>query len=189
MPTLFKFCLICSGYFKYHPERQHCCKLDMDSTVKLCQYNIVYVEERATVIFYCIYCSRTVKSDQKVVCKVRGNPYKEELQIPRPYFCESLTCEWHPGFQDIFCSNHPNFKQAIIVDYGSHIFDKNFKCSLCNATATVFDFAPYCNENTTIENLATYLAKYPLQHYKRTLNTPNLVWDIQTFKVKVRVVI
>ena len=75
--------------------------------------------------------------NQQVCCNVRGNAYKEELQIPRPYFCRDLNCEFHPNFQDMFCDKHPKFKEAAIIEYGHHIFDESSKCSLCRRDSSI----------------------------------------------------
>ena len=188
MPN-FKWCLVCAGYFPIIDNQPHECTLNMDTNVQLCQNNVVSIDERGTVLFYCSYCSRTTKMNQQVCCKVRGNAYKEELQIPRPYFCRDLNCEFHPNFQDVFCDKHPKFKEAVIIEYGHHIFDESSKCSLCRRDSSIAEYAPYCNENTNIENLASYLSKFPLLPYKRTHNSPNVVRNIRAFKVKVRAIV
>ena len=144
-----KWCLLCNKYFEYCATREHNCFHDIDTSMTLCKYKIVNIDERSTVVYYCVYCARTTKYDQPVICLIRGDPDLESVFIERPYFCRNISCKYHPTVQAIFCPTHPAYNTATIIEYGEHSFSETAtpRCYRCKKDKSVLEYAPYCNNN------------------------------------------
>ena len=149
----------------------------------------MYIEDHATSILYCLYCSTISKFDQPILCNVRGDPDISDVVIARPFFCRDLKCKNHEGVQTIFCNKHPFFKNAVILEYEKHLFEEPDieHCAYCEKDTSIKSYAPYCNQKYKIENLSRYLNKFPLVSVNRELTSKNLSRDAQIVKINVSV--
>ena len=169
------WCIVCSSYFKISDSEEHVCYFK-DNLV--CEYNMYNISERGVAIFYCVYCSNVVRWGQEVRCLAKEFSIICQFQIPRPYFCSYTNCSLHPGIQTVFCTKHPNFKKATIIEYDSHFYNAKPPnlCIYCHEPKE--GNAAYCHERKKIENLSEYLNKFPLLSRSRFKKTPDIIWEM-----------
>ena len=115
-----RWCLMCTSYFKLDPAKEHKCYFTNED---LCEYSMCYIDERGTAIYFCSFCNNITKMNQDVKCKAAAYSVITQDQISHPYFCGKLDCPLHLGFQTIFCTHHPDFSNATIIEYGIHEYE------------------------------------------------------------------
>ena len=180
MDKTHRFCMVCTTVYKIDQTKVHNCYFTNES---LCEYQMYMIAERGTAIFHCCLCSTVTKTNQDVKCKAADFSIITQEQIPRPYFCSKLDCPLHLGYQTIFCSLHPDFKSALIVEYDTHHYDTNNTenteiCIYCGTTPD--QGAAYCHEHMKVESLAEYLNKFPLVSHVRVKRDANSILQMGT---------
>ena len=188
-----RWCLTCSTFFRIEETKVHKCYF---SNKNLCEYQMCMIDERGAVIYFCSYCSNVSKVNQEVKCKAAEFSVITQDQISRPYFCSLLDCPLHPGFQTIFCTLHPDFKNASIIEYDIHVYNavNNPSCPSINAGECMYcgtspdTAAAYCHERSNVENLAQYLKKFPLIAPIHVKKAPNFITDVGVLNRNVSVI-
>ena len=169
------WCMLCSGYFELNKDKVHHCYLNE----KYCLFQECDMQEYSVILFYCVYCLRITNNCLKVVCAERmDEDFPPDTDLALPYFCASLKCTLHLGFQTTFCPNHKNFKHALLYDYGSHTFIGNEGCLHCGAQDLEIN-TYYCTNNYKTQKLIKFLNNIPKKTLTRTKCASNLVRELQ----------
>lgn len=174
--THYRWCVVCSAFYLIDGTKEHICYFNDNL---FCEYNMFNITERGTAIYYCTYCSKITRWNQQVKCTAKEFSIICQFQIPRPYFCDRIDCSLHPGMVSIFCSKHPNFHEANIIEYDYHFYQHQpfNQCFYCGETKEQNN-ATYCHERMNLENLQDYLNKFPLLHRSRIKINPNVIWEM-----------
>ena len=173
-----RYCLLCTTFYEIDETKVHKCYFTNED---LCEYRMCPIDERGTAIFYCSLCGITTKINQDVKCKAAAFSIITQDQIPCPYFCSKPDCPLHPGIQTVYCPTHPDFSNALIIEYDVHEYDSNNAentetCIYCGTSPELA--APCCHEHMTVENLENYLNKFPLVTRTRVKKSPKFLMDI-----------